>query len=192
MNKKYFAHSFLIMLALFLFSSSSFAQIDEHPVEVGGFLTITDFNDSVGEKPLGIGGRAAYNFTKNFAIDGEVSFYPNYLNGGGGVSETVTVVGLKAGVRSEKFGVFGKIRPGIAHFDSESFRLRNNEPTKFALDVGGVLEYYPTKRIILRVDVGDTIIPFGDETRNIPVPPFIDRPGTTHNLQTSFGVGFRF
>ena len=191
MNRKLFVHAFLILLGLIFFSPRSFAQTDEHPVEVGGFLTITDFNDAVGEKPLGVGLRGAYNFTKNFALDGEVSFYPAYLNEVSTVN-SVAVVGLKAGVRGEKFGVFGKVRPGIASFDRESFRLSNNEPTKFALDVGGVLEYYPTSRVVLRIDVGDTIIPFGDETRRIAVPPFTDRPGTTHNFQTSFGVGFRF
>lgn len=190
MQRKIFIHTVGILLTLFLFSLSSFAQTDEHPIEVGGFATAIKFNDSVGESPVGVGGRFAYNFTDNFALDSEVAYFPE--NPSGNFGQTVAVVGLKAGIRGEKFGAFAKVRPGIAHFGGEFFKARNGSQSYFALDVGGVLEYYPTSRVIVRFDVGDTIIPFGDKTLNSPLPPYIIRPGTTHNVQTSFGVGFRF
>jgi len=177
------------LLVLFLFCSESLAQTDAHPIEVGGFLTTIDLRESVGEKSLGVGGRFSYNFTDNFALDSEVAYFPE--NPSNNFGQTVALAGLRAGVRSEKFGAFAKVRPGIVHFGGDAFRARNGSRSNFALDVGGVLEFYPSSRVIVRVDLGDTIVPFGDDVINRPVPPFIFRPGTTHNFQSSFGVGFR-
>ena len=52
--------------------------------------------------------------------------------------------------------------------------------TEFALDYGGVLELYPSRHVALRFDVGDTVIRFG----NLGF--------TSHNLQITPGVAFRF
>jgi hypothetical protein len=190
MQKNFLVQIFGILFTLFLLSFESHAQTEDYPIEVGAFVTTIDFNDSVREQPIGFGGRFAYNFTDNLAVDSEVSYFPEDPSGNFG--ETIVVAGLRAGVKIEKFGVFAKVRPGFVHFGSDAFRAFNDSPTRFAIDVGGVLEFYPSKRVILRVDLGDTIIPFGDDTINSPVPPFVFRPGTTHNLQASFGVGFRF
>jgi hypothetical protein len=180
-----------IAIALFLFSSESFAQTREHPIEVGGFLTTIDLRDTVGEKPGGFGGRFAYNFTNNFAFDAEAAYFPE--NPSGNFGQTVALAGLRAGIRSESFGVFAKLRPGVVRFGGEFFRVRNDgSQNYFAVDVGGVLEFYPSPRVIVRLDFGDTIVPFGDNTINTGgLPPTI-RPGTTHNFQGSFGIGFRF
>jgi hypothetical protein len=73
------------------------------------------------------------------------------------------------------------------------FRTYNNRSQNyFAVDVGAALEVYPSARVILRLDLGDTVIPFGDSTINRPGLPGTIRPGTSHNFQGSFGVGFRF
>lgn len=179
-----------ISLALFLFSSDSFAQTEDHPIEVGGVVTAIDFRNTLEEKPLGIGGRFTYNVTKNFALDSEVTHFPE--NPSGNFGQTVALVGLRAGARSETFGIFAKARPGVVHLGGDAFRVRNGTQSKFAFDVGGVLEIYPSPRLIVRIDVGDTIIPFGSDTINSPLPPLVRRPGTTHNLQSSFGIGYRF
>jgi hypothetical protein len=175
----------------FLFSSESFAQTRDRPIEVGGFLTIIDLTGSVGEKPGGLGGRFAYNFTKNFAFDAEAAYFPE--NPSGNYGQTVALAGLRAGVRGESFGAFAKIRPGVVRFGGDFFRTYNNRSQNyFALDVGASLEFYTSPRVILRFDLGDTIVPFGDNIINRPSIPATFRPGTTHNLQSSFGVGFRF
>ena len=57
----------------------------------------------------------------------------------------------------------------------------------FNVDVGGVFEYYPTRKTIFRVDVGDSIIRYGAQE-----PKAINPTITRHNLQTSVGFGFRF
>jgi hypothetical protein len=191
MLRKFSAQKVGLMLALFLFSPESFAQTRDRPIEVGGFLTTIDLNASVGEKPLGLGGRFTYNFTDNFAFDSEVAYFPE--NPSGNFGQTVALAGLRAGIRSESFGAFAKVRPGVARFGGDFFRTYNNRShNNFAVDVGAALEYYPSPRVILRFDIGDTIIPFGNNTINGPLPPYTIRPGTTHNLQGGFGVGFRF
>ncbi|MCB1025466.1 MAG: outer membrane beta-barrel protein [Acidobacteria bacterium] len=174
-------------LLLCIFTTQIYTQTGDHPVEVGAFLTIADFKASVGEKPLGIGGRFTYNFNDNIALDSELAYFPQ--NPSGNFGQTVALVGIKAGVRAEKLGVFAKIRPGIANFGGRDFRATGNNQTKFALDIGGVIEYYPTSRLIIRADLGDTIIPFGNDVVNNPTAI---RPGTTNNFQSSIGVGFRF
>lgn len=190
MQRKFLVHITGLLLILFLFSLSSFAQTDTHQIEVGGFVTTVNLRDSVGEGPVGVGGRFAYNFTDNIALDSEIAYFPQ--NPSGNFGETEALVGIKAGVRREKFGAFAKVRPGIIHFGGDDFKVRYGSQSNFALDVGSVLEYYPTERTIVRFDLGDTIIPFGDQTLNSVTPPFTITPETTHNIQVSFGVGFRF
>jgi hypothetical protein len=74
--------------------------------------------------------------------------------------------------------------------------------------VGGVAELYPSKRVVVRLAVGDTIANrqeptffisqpiFNSQAPPILVPSgFFAAPGrdfTTHYLQLSAGVGFRF
>lgn len=58
--------------------------------------------------------------------------------------------------------------------------------TEFALDLGGVLELYPSRFVSVRFDLGDTMIHYGRSTLS-------GGPGSiTHNLQFTTGVGFRF
>lgn len=191
MQKSHF--SCLIIITLFsTFSSLNiYAQSDLGKVEVGGLVTTVNLNDSVGENPVGFGGRFTYNVTKNVAVDSEVSYFPQ--NPSGNFGQTIAVVGVKAGVRKEKFGVFGKVRPGVINFGGDFFEDRNNGSKSYpAIDVGGVLEYYPTSKVIIRVDVGDTIVPFGNDAINTGLSATPTQIGTTHNLQASFGVGYRF
>jgi hypothetical protein len=70
------------------------------------------------------------------------------------------------------------------------------------MDVGGVLEFYPTKRIITRLDFGSTIIHYGPRTINFPAFNPITGEFTSQQstipaqnrgtLQFMAGVGFRF
>ena len=121
---------------------------------------------------------------------------------------TEGLFGLKAGIRKNSFGIFGKFRPGFessGHAEIPRF-LNGNGPdpqnpfgferiraTQFALDVGGVIELYPSRRTIVRFDIGDTIVRYP----GILFTNFSDGSLTTetvysHTLQFSAGVGFRF
>ena len=115
--------------------------------------------------------------------------------------------GTKIGKRFEKFGVFGKLRPGVVSFSKtivfDSIDP-NNPPfvtahvarrTHFSLDLGGVLEFYPTPRIVARFDGGDTMIRYGSARAPFFTPNLtaIELPAEMrHQFQLSAGIGFRF
>ena len=189
------------------------AQKEDHPFEVGGVYTIiqlTDFQSRVipngaGDNTLsGLGGRFAYNINKHLAIDAEASFFPetHLLNEEFG-QKMQGFVGLKAGIRKHRVGVFAKARPGVMWFGE--FPSRGNcSPTNFgsvcgvshekdfAMDLGGVFEFYPVDRLILRADLGDTIIKYPERVvTNFPTQ-IRANGGWKNNLQLSFGVGWRF
>lgn len=170
------------------------------------------------EAEPGFGGRIGYNITDFFAVEAEVNVFPRERRFDGG-REIQGLFGVKLGRRFDKVGVFGKIRPGFLSSRAIEFRERSDiacisidppplgcfeetarRETELAFDIGGVVELYPTNRMIIRFDAGDTIVRFG-QRRFIALPlPFTGYTGivttapseTTHNFQGSVGVGFRF
>lgn len=136
-------------------------------------------------------------------IDGGATTITQNSSGG---EKTQVLAGVKYGLRRKHFGVFAKARPGLIHFTAFSsvdakwiahgpngetldilLALTEKPATFFNIDVGGVFEYYPTKRTIIRFDLGDTIIRYGSQKPKDINPSFV-----RHNLQGSIGIGFRF
>ena len=170
---------------------------------------------------LGFGGRFGYNVNRHLAIEAEMNFFPRDRSFELG-RKLEGLFGVKAGKRFGKVGVFGKGRPGFLRLSAGDFVAKPvicilpfpapvgcSDPvakTQFAFDVGGVIEYYPTKRVIIRFDVGDTIVRFGERMVVASVPLFNPSGGappaqiglvgapseTTHNFQSNIGVSFRF
>lgn len=178
----------------------------------------------------GFGGRVGYNFSSHIAVEGEFNFLPRenipppsllFIAGetfgsitlssstNTGTSngwKTEAVFGLKAGGRIENFGLFAKVRPGLIHF-SEVWS--GGADTNFAMDLGTVIEYYPSRRTLIRVDLSDLIVHFDERPSGSGVStfagltsflqgtpaPFVQavRPAqTTHNFRMGVGFGFRF
>ena len=163
----------------------------------------------------GFGGRFGYNISKHFALEAEGNFFPRDrdLEGGGKIQG---LFGVKVGQRFEKAGVFVKARPGFVRFNKGDYlfvggpqvfppplsSFRPVARTNFAIDLGGVVEFYPSKRTIIRFDAGDTIVRL--PTRNVaafqlnspfPSSSLVVVPvsaQTKHNFQGSVGFGFRF
>jgi hypothetical protein len=204
------------------------AQADEKKFEVGGQFsllrlptrTVTDSGSALiftegRDTEYGFGGRFGYNFSKYFALEAEGNFFPRDRHVEGG-RKIQGVFGVKAGKRFEKFGVFAKVRPGFIRFEKGDYvfvggpavfppllsSFRPVARTNFAVDLGGIVELYPSKRTIIRFDAGDTIIRLGARNVaafqvNAPSPAFgsVVLPmfaQTTHNFQGSVGFGFRF
>lgn len=153
----------------------------------------------------GFGGRFTYNINRYVAAEAETNFYPGETFEGRGVQ---FVAGIKAGKRFSKFGIFGKARPGFLYLsqgknefsgtDITNFNVRRVGRTDFALDLGGVLEFYPTKNIITRFDAGDTIVRSGSQKfvaffDQNGKPTFFSFSGSTRQyFQFTAGIGFRF
>src|SRR5919202_3706443 len=143
-------------------------QLDEHRFEVGALYTALDFK-TFDETINGLGGRLGYNFNEHFALDAEVTFFPEqHLGNDQSGQKGQAFLGVKAGARSKYVGAFAKLRPGvmfIGEFTTGFDCSRSGVVTRcrpehhnFALDAGGVLEFYPSPRSIIRLDAGDTII----------------------------------
>jgi outer membrane protein with beta-barrel domain len=144
--------------------------------EVGAQYSLLNFDTSASfSKPRrwesGGGGRFTYNFNKYVAAEAQIDYYPNDDSERIGTinvplwgSKTLTVFGVKAGTRRDRFGIFAKARPGFIHFSHVPGFACVTGPclqpakTNFAFDVGGVVEYYPSSRLVVRFDAGDTII----------------------------------
>ena len=129
--------------------------------EIGIGVTGTHLH-KIDEAPLGVYGRFFLDFNRNIALDTEATKYSG---------KTSLLAGLKAGKRFDWFGVFGKARAGTWHFHR----------AYFAADIGGVLEYYPSRHIRVRMDIGDTILFYGGTAL-----------GTVHNFQPGIGFGYAF
>jgi len=160
---------------------------------------------------FGFGGRLTLNFTNSIGVEAETNFFPVNKRANPNIGVPLSVVepggrkfqfvaGPKIGVRRSRVGFFAKVRPGFLRIDRYDVIQAIGSPNNFFvltsvkqgawffnLDVGGVFEYYPTRKTILRVDVGDTIIHYSAQE-----PKAINPTITRNNLQTSVGFGFRF
>jgi hypothetical protein len=190
----------MALCILVLLNGLARAQSDVPRFEVGAQYSLLDFDTSAAFSKAhrwesGVGGRFTFNFNKHVAAEAQIDFFPAHdierigpyevLLWG---SKTLTVAGVKAGTRGKRFGIFGKARPGFIHFSEVpgfgclAIIVPCLQPAKtnFAFDVGGVFEYYPSRRIVARFDAGDTIIQHKTHF------------GTNHQFQSSVGVGLRF
>lgn len=203
-------------IMILLTQSRAFSQTDElKKFEVAAEFSSIQRESFDTRTEAGFGGRFTYNLNRVFAIEAAGYFFPKECfscrNNG---RVTQVVAGVKAGKRFEKWGIFAKGRPGFVSFSDGKFDVRAlsttgipfelafDRLTSFAADVGGVVEFYPSKRIVTRFDAGDTIIHFKRRTATgvIFEPPGggfsffpITTPArTTHNFQFMASVGFKF
>jgi hypothetical protein len=193
---------------LCLSSVVALAQAPRSPFEVGGQVSTLRVGDP-GNTNAGIGGRVAYDVSRWLTAEAELSVFPHDridLDMGTPPLALTTrysrrrfegFFGPKIGLRRERFGVFAKVRPGFAHLTDQGLQCvgeqcalalfaRPEYRTEFALNFGGVFEFYPSPRTIARVDLGTTAI----RHRSQAVPPC--RDCTTENFSTSVGMALRF
>lgn len=220
MMKKLAVHFLTVIVVLFCAADGHAQPDEEKKFEVGVQFTTLGIEDPIQIPSLGLGprteagfgGRFGYNLNRNFALEAEVNFFPRDYreltteSTGGRVTQGL--FGLKAGIHKGKFGFFGKVRPGFqssgkatrARFPNgdgpdprDPFGFEFIRGTQFSIDVGGVVEYYPSRRTIIRFDLGDTITRY-PEVPNVCFPagvPCPEKP-VTHKVQFSAGFGFRF
>ena len=213
MNKTLFT-----IAVIFLVQVQALAQTTELPkFEVAGEFTTLEREGFSGRRTEpGFGGRFTYNLNEVWSLEGAGYFFPkkcNQCRNGGNIVEVLG--GVKVGKRFENWGIFAKARPGAITFSQGAFDVfppaggaqfpldfRFRRLTAFAMDVGTVVEFYPSKRIVTRFDLGDTIIHFNRRTINsVTLDPvtltlapttFSVPPRTAHNFQFITSVGFRF
>jgi outer membrane protein with beta-barrel domain len=199
--------SFVLVLTIGV--ESALAQ-SQSRFEVGAqvsTLRLTDFDAT----NSGLGGRASFDLSRWLAIEGELNFFPRdrvEVESSPGPAADIRIgysrtrfegfAGPKIGLRRDKYGLFGKIQPGFARLTDKGvscvdeacarmlFLLAPPEyHTEFAMNLGGVFEFYPSPRIVTRLDLGTTLI----RHRSF-APPCDDC--TSSNFSSRVGVGFRF
>ena len=146
----------------------------------------------LGQTRVGYGFRLGYEAYLPFiSLESEVNFFPT--TSGGNVGETQAFFGLKFGKHIGRWGGFLKARPGFTHFGGGSSPQRLSERTKFALDLGGGVEYDLTEKFGLRWDLSDVRIYYGDAMLSAgPGGPLGAPLGTRNTLQTTLGVVLHF
>jgi hypothetical protein len=214
-NLNRFVALFFGLMLLLICPRTQAQQTDVSKVEIGAQFTSLALTPPALKREIGFGGRFTFNLNDHLALEAEGNYLPSGSTRGFAPGGNILQgqFGLKAGKRWNKWGVFAKARPGFVSFDA-TFEPRitgtttvNGAPypvidfnrfirsTNFSMDLGGVVEAYPSRRVIVRFDAGDTIIHYGphdelDFSTNIPrlVP---SQPRTTHNFQFTSGVSFR-
>ena len=224
MKKNAFFTAMIIMSCLFFSHTDARAQSEPAKSEATEYEIGVQFSSlsldgyQIRTKP-GLGSRFAFNLNNNLALETQTDFFPDnerfsgFRNTGRAFQG---LFGVKAGKRWSNFGIFGKARPGFITFTRgvsdivitgapaaegglPLFIIRPRRLTHFAVDVGGALEFYVSRRILTRFDAGGLIIRSGATTVQTftSIDPFVIAPQrivgeTTINFQFSAGIGYRF
>src|SRR5262245_27172113 len=106
----------LLLLTLIPYESVM-AQSEESKVEVGAQFSVIGRGTNGEPTSIGGGGRLTFNLTKYLALEGELNYFPSA--GFNDVRRFQGQFGVKSGLRFDRFGVFGKVRPGFINTKSE-------------------------------------------------------------------------
>jgi Outer membrane protein beta-barrel domain len=195
-----------LFLILSLFSISGPAPAQENRFEVGVHLATT-FQHELDTTDVGFGGRFGFRATSLLGIEGELSLYPSDAPDEVPISTSRIegLFGVKIGPRFDRFSVFGKVRPGFVRFAEApgpvvciliyppplSCVLAGGQ-TVLALDLGGGIEFYPSKRSLVRVDISDSLLRYPGPAFTIDREAFTDDRFWRGNLRLTVGAGLRF
>src|SRR5262245_47872868 len=151
----------VLLLLMLVLHGAVIAQSEESKFEVGAQFSVIGRGIGSDATRIGGGGRMTSTLTRYLELEGELNYFPSAS--ADNVRRVQGQFGVKSGLRFDRFGVFGKVRPGF--MDTKS-RFRTCLPcplgsacpafcipvefsdadTGLSLDVGGVAEFYPAKR----------------------------------------------
>ncbi|MGD0446391.1 MAG: hypothetical protein ABSA39_20845 [Edaphobacter sp.] len=165
---------FLASSVLFLHPRANAQQITRHEVGLGLYAqSDTPYAGTSAAYKLYLGGPLArYTFNLNRSVALEASATDSWnmeptdalLNRVGG-HQLLVLGGLKAGVRRQHFGLYGKLEAGAASYTRGAVAADFNtdltfqyfRETHFALQPGVAIEWYVSKRNILRLDIDESL-----------------------------------
>jgi hypothetical protein len=175
----------------------------EHRWEVGGQIASLSFAGTYTEayhREPGIALFASRELAPYLEFDAAINAFPRRmpttdLDGG---RRADGLAGVKVGTRHGRIGTFAKLRVGASRY-TRVLKAVDDDNTQFTygtrgdvlLDLGGVIEIYPTRRLVIRVDGGDTssFHRVGDFLLN---GMRVSLPGdATHAISLATGVGWR-
>jgi len=191
------------MLFLFLGRSDVGAQTLDRKLEVSALYSTINLQ-AFDSRESGVGVRLAYNINKYLAVEAEGNAF-EFSIGDHPTDEWLAaqgLLGMRAGFRGRRAGLFAKLRPGVVNFPKlrvhqricfplQSCEDAGKSGNRLAVDTGVVVEFYPTSKIVVRLDVGDTMIRFKGDVF-FQTSSFVRiKDGFSHNLQVGGSVGFR-
>jgi hypothetical protein len=147
----------------------------------------------------GMGFTFGYRMTRFVSFDSEVNLFPGSGNVGkkGGAQEVL--VGLKVGRTFRTWGLFSQVRPGFIRYNktlAPGSSLDYESATRFALDLGGSMEYYGSPRSTFRFNLGTTLVHYLTGHADPIQPPVTVLSADYYAMQGNFhiasGYAFRF
>lgn len=157
-------------------------------------------NDCSGcrEPSRGVGIGYGFRIANSLFFDSEINYFPRHESKGRPRLEGL--FGAKIGHQGKKWGVFGKVRPGFLYYDETwtgGWLPKFDSLNRFALDSGGIVEVYPSRRSTLRFDLGTTLIRYLQDYPNPRLSPLGSLQSPQYyvnqgNLQISSGYAIRF
>lgn len=204
------------LLGLFLLigaARSAPAQLGARSLEVEPFVGVLSFDDELFgenlslESTLGFGGRLAYNFTENWALEGTFGLTPNAEPDFGDLDDdedddvgNETTVILAHGnlnynfmLPNSKLVPFLTAGGGIANFNVDNDdQIEEESETDGLVNFGGGLKLFLSETIAVRGDIRDHLI-FASRPNQDPGQPDDEEDSeTTSNFEISGGVSFNF
>ena len=110
------------------------------------------------ENISGFGFNLDHHFTRQIAFDSTVNLLPGQ-DGASGMTQGM--FGLKVGESFKHWGLYAKVRPGFIYYENAYPGGGSTSPTnltRFAWDLGGILELYTSGQGTLRLDAGTTVV----------------------------------
>ena len=147
----------------------------------------------------GYGLTFGYRLTNLLYADSEVNFFPGSSSSNKNGRAQEALIGIKAGRAYGQWGFFAAMRPGVIHYEKTLAPASTTDyqsATRFALDVAGIVEYYPSPRSTFRLDVGTTFVRYltgRSDPRQLPQTVLsTDYIVTQGNFHFGSGYVFRF
>jgi hypothetical protein len=180
-------------LAVILWPQVAKAQAESRSSYAGVHLAGWRLGEFGNNEP-GVGGRTGRHLNEFVGLEAELTLFPSERRFSR--RRTELLAGVLLGWRTEHAGYFGKIRPGFVHFARAPDGLvciqiiptpsqclyQTSGKAELALDLGGVVEIYPSPRSTIRFDFSNYLLRIDREVA----------PLTTQNLRISVGGGWRF
>src|SRR5256885_3213084 len=149
------------MIALIVLPSQVRSQSQEVPkFEVAAEFTTLERDTGGQRTEPGVGARFTFNLNRVVSLETAGYFFPKRCfdcNNNGRVTEVLG--GVKVGKRFQNWGIFAKARPGVISFSQGKFNIVQapsspefpftfevDRLSTFATDIGGVIEFYPSRR----------------------------------------------
>jgi hypothetical protein len=178
------------------------AESQERRLELGAFGSGTRLGSFYDTTSFGFGLRLGWRAGGRWALEGDVATLPQdadlTLRGG---RKLQAFLGPRIGFAAGRAELFVRARPGFVRFgegrpEPETACILIFPPpggcaladTRLALDLGGGVAWSASERLLLRLDVGDTLSRFNDDSYRFGE----DDGRWLHSPQLSLGASVRF